>query len=465
MMDLASRFVLVLGLGDSGLAMARWCARAGARVRVADTRDAPPALDALRTAAPEAEVRTGAFTPALLDGITLVAVSPGIDLREPVVVAALRAGTPVMGEVGFFAAAVAELPEARRPRVVAITGTNGKTTTTALAAQMLRAAGVDAEAAGNIGPSVLTAWLGREAQEAPLPACWVLELSSFQLETAGGFCADAAVVLNVSDDHLDRHGGLAAYAQVKAQIFNACDTQVLNRDDARVRAMARTDRAQITIGHEAPPRDEDFGLVERDGARWLVRGATPLLALDELPLAGVHNALNVQAALALGVAVGAPLAALLTGLREFRGLPHRMGRVARRADGVTFYDDSKGTNVGATVAALEGLDCRAVLIAGGDGKGQDFAPLKAAVVRHARAVVLVGRDAPRLAEALTGAGVAIEQVTTLSQAVRRAAALAQPGDAVLLSPACASLDMFRNYVHRGEVFSAAVLALDDVEAT
>lgn len=464
MMNLASRCVLILGLGESGLAMARWCARAGARVRVADTRAEPPGLAQLRRDDAAIEVRCGAFDASLLDGVSMLALSPGIASREPLVLQAREAGIVITGEIALFADALAALPETARPRVLAVTGTNGKTTTTALTAAMLQGAGVDAVAAGNISPSILAAWMAREAEGRPLPACWVLELSSFQLENAGALAPDAAVVLNVSDDHLDRHGSLEAYAAIKACIFAGDGVQILNRDDARVSAMVRPGREQITIGTGVPRSAGDFGIVEHDGAAWLVRGDAVLLPLGALPLAGAHNAVNAQAALALCLAYGASLDAVLGALRAFRGLPHRMACVARRADGVAFFDDSKGTNVGATVAALEGLGRPVVLIAGGDGKGQDFTPLREPVSRHARAVMLIGRDAPRIHAALAGCGVPLEHANNLPLAVNRAAELASPGDAVLLSPACASLDMFRNYAHRGEVFTAAVLALDEVEA-
>ena len=463
MRNLSGLLVLVLGIGESGLAMARWCARAGARLRVADSRANPPMLGALREAVPQAEVCTGGFDAALLDGVSLVAVSPGIDPRGPLLDEARARGVGVVGEMTLFADALRALDARRACRVVAITGTNGKTTTTALTAHLLRAAGQDAVAAGNISPAALAVLADRLEAGAPLPQCWVLELSSFQLETCEGLEADAAVVLNVTDDHLDRHGSLDAYAAIKARVYDGDGVQVIARDDARVAAMARPGRRVTGFG-AGVPGEGDFGLVTHDGETWLARGAERLLPQRALPIAGRHNALNALAALALGEAAGAPMGALLEGLASFRGLPHRVEPVARRADGVVFYDDSKGTNVASTVAAVEGLGRPVVLIAGGDGKGQDFRPLAEVVARHARAVVLIGRDAPRIAEALAAAGAASERADTLEAAVARADALAQPGDAVLLSPACASLDMFRNYVHRAEVFVAAVRALPEVEA-
>ena len=462
MRQLSGSLVLVLGIGESGLAMARWCAHAGARLCVADSREVAPMLDALRKAVPQAEVHTGGFAPSLLDGVDVLALSPGIDPTEPLVLAARGRGIPVVGEMTLFAEALDGLGARDACRIVAITGTNGKTTTTALTAHLLRGVGIDAVAAGNISPAALAVLLDRIETGAALPACWVLELSSFQLETTEGLNADAAVVLNVTDDHLDRHGSIEAYAAIKARIYDGAGVQVVNRDDARCAAMQREGRTVVGFGSE-PPVAGDFGLSERADGVWLSCGEQALLPLSAMPIAGRHNAMNAMAALALGQAAGAEMAPMIGALQSFRGLPHRVEPVARRRDGVVFYDDSKGTNVGSTVAALEGLGCPVVLIAGGDGKGQDFGPLAEVVARHARAVVLIGRDAPRIEAALQAVGAGCERADSLQSAVLRADALARPGDAVLLSPACASLDMFRNYVHRAEVFVAAVRSLPEVE--
>ena len=463
MSELTGKHVLVLGLGESGLAMARWCALRGARVRVADSRATPPGLDALREDAPLAEVVSGAFGAEVLDGIELVALSPGLDPRVGVAAEARRRGLPITGEMSLLAQALLELGVRAQTRVLAITGTNGKTTTTALTAALAQSVGIDAVAAGNISPAALDVLMERLEIGADLPACWVLELSSFQIETMHGLMPQAATVLNVTDDHLDRYADLDAYAATKAAIFQGQGVQVLNRDDARVAAMAQADRRVIRFGTSAPTTEHDYGLTDADGQAWLMRGGERLLALADLPLAGRHNAANALAALALcegGLDIEARR--LINGLLAFRGLPHRVELVAERADGVRFYDDSKGTNVGATVAALAGMDCPVVLIAGGDGKGQDFSPLTAVFAHKARAVVLIGRDARRIEEAVAGCGVAIEHAVDLDAAVLRANALAQPGDAVLLSPACASLDMFRNYAHRAEVFIAAARRLPEV---
>jgi UDP-N-acetylmuramoylalanine--D-glutamate ligase len=450
MKRLRDKNVWVLGLGDTGLSAVRWLVRQGARVHVADTRAAPP--NAARLAAEFADVPLvcGPFDARALAKSDLVVASPGVPLAEPAVQAALLRGVPVVGDVELFAQELAG-----RAKVLAITGSNGKSTVTAMAESLCRAAGLNALAAGNIGLPVLDAL--QAAEEKGLPDVFVLELSSFQLETTASLEADAATVLNVSEDHLDRYPGLAAYAAAKARIFHGAGVEVLNRDDARTLAMARPGHAIVTFGLDAPA-DGHYGLVRADGEDWLAFGAERLLPRRELPLAGRHNAANALAALALCRALGLPFDALLAGLRAFRGLPHRVEKVGE-VRGVAFYDDSKGTNVGATEAALKGMDCPVVLIAGGDGKGQDFTPLAAAVARRARAVVLIGRDAPRLREAIGNAAPVLAS-GTLEEAVQRAFQAARPGDAVLLSPACASWDMFRDYRHRAEVFIAAVKELE-----
>jgi UDP-N-acetylmuramoylalanine--D-glutamate ligase len=440
--------VLVLGLGDTGLSVARWVTAQGGVSRVADTRVAPPRA---RDLTPGVEVVTGAFGVALLEGIDLLCISPGLSLEEPVVREALARAVPVLGDIELFAW---EVRDRSRAKVLAVTGTNGKSTVTALTGHLLRAAGIDCEAAGNIGPPALDALAKRRA--AP-PAAWALELSSYQLETTWALEPDGAALLNVTEDHLDRYSGIDEYAAAKARVFLGNGAQVLNRADARSMACALRGREHVTFGLDAPARDVDYGIA---GGRSLARGAELILALDELPIFGLHNAANALAACALAVAGGASLQSLAAGLRTFRGLPHRLQRVTVRR-GVVWYDDSKGTNVGATIAALEGLDRKAVLIAGGEGKGQDFSPLAAALCAHASRVLLIGRDAPQIEQALATSGVPLERCGSLEQAVTRAAECARPGEAVLLSPACASFDMFRDYRQRGEAFCAAVRALGD----
>ena len=433
---LEGRRVLVLGLGDTGLSVARYAERRGALVRVADTRVAPPRRDEL-----QGDLRFGRFTPALLTDVDLVCISPGLSLAEPLVGEALSRGIPVLGDIELFAW------ENRAP-VLAVTGTNGKSTVTALTGHLLRSAGIDCEVAGNISPPVLDALMAR----AMPPAAWSLELSSYQLETTWTLNAVAATMLNLSEDHLDRYGGLADYGAAKARIFRGDGIQVLNRDDAASTAMALRGRRVVTFGLDAPPSARDFGF----SAGALLEGPHRLIEARALAIHGAHNIANALAACALARAAGVPREALTPALATFRGLPHRVELVARRA-GVDWYDDSKGTNVGATIAALRGLGKRAVLILGGDGKGQDFKPLRMPVAQFASHVLLIGRDAP-LIEAALG-GFAAERCATLEQAVARAASLARPGEAVLLSPACASFDMFRDYKERGERFAAAARAL------
>jgi len=444
---LAGRRVLVLGLGDTGLSVARWVERQGGRTRVADSRTAPP-----RARDYGGELVTGPFGERLLDGVDLLCISPGLPLSEGVVQSARARGIPVLGDIELFAWHVRG--GAAAARVLAVTGTNGKTTVTALTGHLLRAAGIDCEVAGNIGPAALDALLRRAVP----PAAWVLELSSYQLETTWSLAPDAAAMLNLSEDHLDRYAGIDEYAAAKARIFQGAGLQVLNREDPRSMAMARPGRPLATFGLGAPPAAQDFGVA--DGV--LHEGPLPLLPVAELGIHGAHNVANALAACALARALGASRESLAAGLRTFRGLPHRLQLVAERR-GVAYYDDSKGTNVGATVAALRGLGRPALLIAGGDGKGQDFAPLAPAVAARARRVLLIGRDAPAIERALAAAGVGaavpVERCATLEEAVASAARHARAGDAVLLSPACASFDMFRDYRHRGEAFAAAVQAL------
>jgi UDP-N-acetylmuramoylalanine--D-glutamate ligase len=442
--------VLVLGLGDTGLSCVRWLARRGARIRAADTRAAPPALGAVRDAHPQVVVRLGAFDEALLAGVDAVVASPGVALREPVLRAAVARGLEVVGDVEIFAREVAGVSPGAR--VIGITGTNGKSTVTALAGAMGAAAGYRTVVAGNIGLPVLDAL---EAPDAARVQLYALELSSYQLETTSSLALEAAAMLNLTQDHLDRYDSMADYARAKERIFLHAATRVVNRDDEWSAAMGGGTRC-FSFGLGVPSGDGEWGLDAQQ--RHLRRGDRDLVAVDEMAIKGLHNAANGLAAHALLTAVGAQPEPLATALREFRGLPHRVELVAE-AGGVRFYDDSKGTNVGATVAALEGFRGPVVLIAGGDGKGQDFAPLAPAVKARARAVVLIGRDAAAIEAAIAGTGVALDRAATMHEAVARAFAMAQSGDAVLLSPACASLDMFRNYGHRGEVFAQAAREL------
>ena len=453
-LDLPGKKILVLGLGDTGLSCARWLAARGADVSVADTRTTPPHAVRLAEWLPQVPLITGPFDDAHLQAADMLVVSPGIPLAEPAVARAIAAGIEVVGDVELFARATRALNAAREHpmRVVAITGSNGKSTVTAMCGDMFRMAGLSTCVAGNIGLPVLDALYEIEQGNTPAPQVWVLELSSFQLETTSSLNADAATVLNLSEDHMDRYPDMDDYAAAKARIFSGDGVQVVNRDDARSLAMALPGRRVVSFGLDRCPKDEHFGLCEDE----LCLGGDMLMPLSALPVTGLHNAANALAALALTRALGLPMEALLRGLVHFKGLPHRVEKVAE-LDGVTWYDDSKGTNVGATEAALYGMgDRKAVVILGGDGKGQDFSPLKAAVAANARAVLLIGRDAGLIAAAIADSGVEAYPAASLQDAVEHARRLARPGDAVLLSPACASFDMFRNYVHRAEVFVEAV---------
>ena len=565
MKHLQDLHVLILGLGASGLAMARWCAAHGASVTVADTREAPPQLPTLQSELPAVRFVAGPFSAALVEGQPIRAVyrSPGLSPAQlaPVLNAAQGIGLVVGGELDLFAQALKDLgmaPEAEadadaaadedeavpdsavqphdaqsdaqpeagdeaepdaapaaaptlsddddaplvvaiappqddgyHPAVLAITGTNGKTTVTSLVGQLVERAGKTVAVAGNIGPTLLDTLAAHLAADS-LPEVWVLELSSFQLDAATHFEPTAATVLNLSQDHLDWHGSMAAYAAAKGRIFGARTAMLLNRDDAEVMALlpkpvaVKGSRAKPvprdyqSFGADLPQRPGDYGLEVVNGMAWLVRAGQSdglkrrrneaaeelhlqrLMPADALRIRGRHNAVNALAALALASAAGCALAPMLYGLREYRGEPHRVEPIATVHE-IEYFDDSKGTNVGATVAALFGLGAerRVVVILGGDGKGQDFAPLASPVARYARAVVLIGRDAPQIRAALQDCGVTLVDAPSLQDAVRLATEHAQAGDAVLMSPACASFDMFRNYEHRAEVFYAAVQQLAD----
>ncbi|MBA2964553.1 MULTISPECIES: UDP-N-acetylmuramoyl-L-alanine--D-glutamate ligase [Ramlibacter] len=485
------RAVLVLGLGDSGLAMARWCARQGAEVTVADTREEPPRLADLRAELPQARFVGGAFADTLLDGVEAVYRSPGLSPAQVAAVLqpARERGLAVGGELALFTRGLAQLraEQGYAPTLLAVTGTNGKTTVTSLTGQLVERSGRTVAVAGNIGPTLLDTLAGRIATQA-LPQVWVLELSSFQLEGLDGFEPTAATVLNVTQDHLDWHGGMDAYAAAKARIFGRQALMVLNRDDPAVMAMLPApvrlkggkfeQRDAVTFGADLPQQPGDFGIESVNGMAWLVRAHEAdetqkrrkdeavelhiqrLMPADALRIRGRHNAVNALAALALASATGAQLGPMLYGLREYRGEPHRVEPVGMVGE-VEYFDDSKGTNVGATVAALTGLGAerKLVVILGGEGKGQDFTPLAAPVARFARAAVLIGRDAALIRAAIADAGVALLEAGSMEEAVRTASARTHAGDAVLMSPACASFDMFRNYEHRAEAFRAAVHAL------
>jgi UDP-N-acetylmuramoylalanine--D-glutamate ligase len=493
----AGQTALVLGLGESGLAMALWLDACGVAVRVADTRSEEAVaarLAQLREQAPEAVFISSALNAALLDGVDFVAVSPGLapELELKEIAAAAAAAEPVVplwSEIELFAQALAALREQRdyTPKLIAITGTNGKTTVTSLTTLLCQRAGLSAVMAGNISPAALD-MLRQALEQDTLPQVWVLELSSFQLNATFSLQADAATVLNITQDHLDWHGDMASYAAAKQRIFGTDTVRVLNREDPLVMAMAAGAPAVSTFGSDQPAGLDSFGLVNENGMQWLavtvpleetekkpqrknsaknqmnlVEAAVMvnrLMPADALKIRGLHNAVNGLAALALCRAIDLPLAPLLHGLRDYTGEPHRVELITTIGD-VEYYDDSKGTNVGATVAALNGLGHggrpnRLLLIVGGEGKGQDFSPLAEPLAKYARAVLLIGRDASLIRAAVEAVDVELIDCPTLEAAVEHAAAMAKPGDAVLLSPACASFDMFRNYGHRAEVFVDAV---------
>ena len=450
-MNLANRRVVVLGLGMTGLSVARWAHTHGARVAVADTRDEPPRARELRAELPDVTVATGPFSDKTLAHADLIVISPGLSKDLPAVRAAVARGVELVGDVELFARAVPA-----ESTLIAVTGSNGKSTVTALATELLRSAGLVARSVGNIGEPVLDALAAHE-RRGERPDAFVIELSSFQLETTASLKPLAATVLNVTENHLDRYASLADYAAAKARIFSGGGAQVLNRDDAASLAMRIATRPAQTFGAGAPQGEHEWGLLQCRGEPWLARGDSLLLPAGAMQLVGRHNALNALAALALCSTRVELERSLLDALSRFAGLPHRMERVAE-VGGVLFVNDSKGTTVAATRAALEGVGRASVLIAGGDGKGQDFAPLKSAVEAHCRTVVVFGRDGPRIAAALSGARPSVEAASSLEIAVARAIVHARPGDAVLLSPACASLDMFRDYAERGDRFKAAVAA-------
>ncbi len=452
MLDLAHRKVLVLGLGDTGLSMVRWLVRHGADVSAADTREDPPQAGALARELPQVRVTSGAFRERDFARVDLIAVSPGVDRRRPPLADAIRRGVAVVGDIELFAQALTQA--AVQPRLLAITGSNGKSTVTAMVGDMGRAAGMTTTVAGNIGLPALEALATHETGGA-MPDLFVFELSSFQLESTSSLRPHAAAMLNLCEDHMDRYRDLDEYAAAKARIFAGDGVQVLNRDDRRSMQMARPGRHVVSFGLGAPRNDSEWGIDTADGKPMLANGARKLLPVDELPVTGLHNAGNALAALALARAIDLPEPPLVAALRAFKGLPHRVQQVAE-INRIAFYDDSKGTNVGATVAALSGMSRPVVLIAGGDGKGQDFTPLAAAVSARAREVVLIGRDADAIAKVLAHCGVPLSRARSMQEAVEAAYAASRPGDGVLLSPACASYDMFRNYMHRAEVFVAAV---------
>jgi UDP-N-acetylmuramoylalanine--D-glutamate ligase len=499
MKNLAGKNVLVLGLGNSGLALARWCTRWGAQVTVADTRAEPPQGEALRASVPSASFVHADMSAALLDAAAfdVLLKSPGLSPSEvaDVVSAAQARGIASGNELSLFAQALVDLKadKAYAPQVVGITGTNGKTTVTSLTGQLVQRAGKTVAVAGNIGPTLLDT-LAEKIDTDSLPEVWVLELSSFQLEGNKNFEPRVATVLNITQDHLDWHETFEAYAASKNNVYGAAGLMLLNRNDPLVmaavpvqvdsKAKGKPARSYLTFGHDEPQRPGDYGIETVNGMAWLVRASEAdetikrkrghpsavgndtelyiqrLMPVDALRIHGRHNAANALAALGLAHAAGCALGPMLHGLRDYKGEPHRVESVAVIKE-VEYFDDSKGTNVGATVAALAGLGAerKLVVILGGVGKDQDFSPLALPVSRFVRAVVLIGRDAALIGAALENSAVTLLAAQSMQEAVSLAAQQAQAGDAVLMSPACASFDMFDNYEHRARVFCEAVHAL------
>jgi UDP-N-acetylmuramoylalanine--D-glutamate ligase len=439
----AAGTTLVLGMGGTGVSFARYLAGQGAPALFADTRPFPPGMAAIRAAMPAAGILADGPPAALPAGVNRVVVSPGVDLRLPVLADARRRGVPVLSDIDLFVA------EARAP-ITGITGSNGKSTVTSMVGAMLAGAGVRAGVGGNLGTPALELL-------APRIAHYVLELSSFQLERSAPVPTASAVVLNITPDHLDIHGDMAAYTAAKARIYERCGLAVVNRDLPELVALVPAGTPSVGFGLGRPAAG-DFGVIDRNGAAWLARGPEPLLPVSELPVTGRHNVANALAALALASVAPVGLHDLLPGLRAYHPLPHRMALVARR-NGVAWIDDSKATNVGAAVTSIASLEGPLVLVAGGDGKGAGFGTLADALRGRECAAVLLGRDRELLATALAGV-CPVHRVDDMPGAVRTAAAIARPGWTVLLAPACSSLDMFRDYAARGDAFRDAVVALD-----
>jgi len=434
---------LIVGLGKTGLSCARFLAAHGEEIAVTDSRERPPGLADLRALLPDAAVFLGGFSEDALKRADRLVLSPGVPADSPFIAKARASGLPVLGDIELFA------HYARAP-IVGITGANGKSTVTTLLGLMAEQAGKDVRVGGNLGTPALDLLQERE------PDLYVLELSSFQLEITDSLPCVAAAVLNLSADHMDRYAGMDDYAAAKARIFRHCRTAVLNREDPWVRDMAANVKRRVSFGLDVPQAG-DYGLLGVGVDEWLAHGVEKLIPASVLRIKGRHNLANALAALALGEASGLAVQAMLTALEMFRGLPHRMEYVTRFRE-ADYYDDSKGTNVGATLAAVQGVSQPLVLIAGGDGKGQDFAPLADVLAGKARAVVLLGKDAEAIDKALAGR-VPVKRTKDMEAAVQAAADAAQPGDVVLLSPACSSLDMFDNFEHRGRAFAAAVRRL------
>jgi len=437
---------LVVGLGKTGLSVARFLRGRGVEVAVTDSRKQPPMLQALKDELPAVKAFVGGFREAAFDRAGQLVVSPGVDLQHPLILRCMDRGIPVIGDIELFA-------RARRRPVVAVTGTNGKSTVVSLLAAMARRAGRQVAIGGNLGTPALRLL---ELPATNSPAFYILEISSFQLELTHSLNAEVAALLNFSADHLDRHRNMEEYLAIKSRIFEGDGIAVFNPQDSWVRRVSIGERKPHRF-LMAPPKPGDFGLRQSNGKDWLARGGQALMPVAEIKLPGRHNIANALAAMAIGDAIGLELQAMLDTLRAFSGLPHRTELVASFA-GIDWINDSKGTNVGATVAAVSGMDGPLVLILGGDAKMQDFKPLLRAMRHKVRCIILMGKDARSIANDLQGSPPQV-MVPDMAEAVLEARRMARRGDTVLLSPACSSLDKYRNFEQRGEDFAERVNAL------
>jgi UDP-N-acetylmuramoylalanine--D-glutamate ligase len=432
--------VLIVGLGVTGMSVANYLKALGFNFAITDSRNKPPFIDEFLQKMPDTPVFLGGFDESAFRVATHLIVSPGVSLNEKAIIKAIASGAKVLSDIDLFCCSV-DSP------IIAITGSNGKSTVTTMVGEMAKAAGIQAGVGGNLGTPALDL-LGQNAE------IYVLELSSFQLERTSVLNAAAATVLNVSADHLDRHADIAEYAREKQRVFKGDGVMIINVDDAMIKSMLKPERKALTFSIKS---EADFCLQVKDGIEYLSHKGANLMPMSELPLEGRHNAANALAALALGAAVGLDEQAMCSALRKFRGLAHRMQRVAE-IDGITWVNDSKATNIGACAAALQGYERKVILIAGGDAKGADMNELKPVVREKAKSVVLMGKDAEIIKQALNGC-VPVYLAANMAEAVRIAAGLAEKGESVLLSPACASLDQYKNYQERGDKFTKAVLDL------
>lgn len=449
--DVPTPRTLIVGLGKTGLSCARFLARRGIEFSITDTRNVPPGFETLRSELPRIPLHLGGFRTEVFNAAEQIILSPGVAVADPFVQSAIKRGVPVIGDIELFAQFLPIVAGDNKAQTIAVTGSNGKSTVVSLLGAMATNAGIANVIGGNFGEPALNLL-------APSIQLYVLELSSFQLETTYNLTPIASAALNVSPDHMDRYPNVELYAQAKARIYSGATVRVFNRDDPLVATMLNSTSHNVSFGLN-PPSTHDFGLIDQANQTWIAQGTETLLPTTALRIPGRHNLSNALAALALGNAAGLPMSKMLETLTNYTGLAHRTQLIVTR-NGVRWYNDSKGTNVGATRAALEGLhpqhgNGRALLIAGGDGKGADFSPLAPVVARTCRAVILIGRDAPILEQALNGYATLL-RAANLAEAVQVADEVAKTDDYVLLSPACASFDMFRNYEHRGEIFNELV---------